>query len=521
MNPDQSQMDSCSRSLQISLFATGCSGIVAEFVLSTLAAYLLGNAVFQWTIVMSFMLFSMGLGSRVSRNFSVHLLDFFILTEFTLSILCAASSAVAFGFAAYTEVRSLIIYGLSLFIGFLIGMEIPLATRINSRYQGLRTNISSILEMDYFGSLLGGLVFAFVLLPFLGLTYTPIVLGSINFSVAVWLFFKFKHLIVLKKTIYSVFLSVFAALIVLSLGVEPIVRYGEQKKYKDKIIFARQTEFQRIVITQWKQWYWLYINGDEQFSTYDEERYHEPLVHPAMKIAGSCSKVLILGGGDGLAAREVLKHSQVKQITLVDIDPVITDLALNHPVLSMVNHGSMADKRVAVHNMDASAFLEMDDNLYNVIIIDLPDPDSVDLMQLYSLGFYMDLKNRLTRGGVIVTQATSPFFAKKAFLCINKTMQAAGFSTLPCHNQVPTLGQWGWILGVNQKDASPELLKKTASKLEFKDISTRFINNSAMISMIHFGKGLFDSEVSARIKVNRQSDPVLQNYYAQGSWGIY
>ncbi len=178
---------SYNKTLQISLFATGCAGIVAEFVLSSLATYLLGNAIFQWTIVMSFMLFAMGIGSRISRNIKKKLFDSFIITEFALSVFCSSSGIIAF--AGFTQFNGVIIYCFSMCIGILIGMEIPLATRINSEFQDLRFNISSIMEMDYFGSLIGGLVFAFFFLPFLGLTYTPIILGTINFIVASYLFF--------------------------------------------------------------------------------------------------------------------------------------------------------------------------------------------------------------------------------------------------------------------------------------------------------------------------------------------
>jgi spermidine synthase len=507
--------------LQVAMFATGCSGIVAEYVLSTLATYLLGNAIFQWSIVMSMMLFSMGLGSRVSRNFRKNLLDSFILIEFCLSLSCAASGAIVFGFAAYTEARIFIIYSLALVVGLFIGMEIPLATRINSQYQELRSNISAVMEMDYFGSLLGGLLFAFVLLPFLGLTYTPLILGSINFAVAAFLFLRFRGLLAAKRRVGILFVLVLVILATLAVTVKPIVRYGEQKQYKDLVVLSQQTRFQKIVMTQWKDWFWLYINGDEQFSTYDEERYHEPLVHPALKLCSDPSRVLILGGGDGLAVREVLKHKTVKTVTLVDIDSVMTDLAKNHPLLTTINKGSMNDPKVTVLNMDASSFLDSSDSLYNVILIDLPDPDSMDLMHLYSKGFYTDLSKRLARGGVIVTQASSPFFARKAYLCILKTMDAAGLVTLPFHNQVPTLGEWGWVLGARKGDITRERLKKAASSLEFNDIETRFLNHDAMQALVQFGKGLFDSKDADNIKINRISDPVLLRYYQEGSWGVY
>lgn len=503
------------------MFATGCSGIVAEYVLSTLATYLLGNAIFQWSIVMSMMLFSMGLGSRISRNFRNNLLDTFILIEFTLSLFCAASSAIVFGFAAYTEARIFIIYSMALMVGLLIGMEIPLATRINSDYQELRSNISSVLEMDYFGSLLGGLLFAFVLLPFLGLTYTPLVLGSMNFAVAGFLFFRFKKLVAAKRIVGILFGVVFLIIMALAVTVKPIVRYGEQKKYKDLIVLSQQTKFQKIVMTRWKDWYWLYLNGDEQFSTYDEERYHEPLVHPAMKLALNPENILVLGGGDGLAVREILKYDTVKKITLVDIDAVMTGFAKNHPLFTSINQGAMSDPRVKVVNMDASSFLDGDDRLYNVIIIDLTDPDSMDIMHLYARSFYTDLSKRLARGGVVVTQASSPFFAKKVFLCIQKTMEAAGLVTLPYHNEVPTLGDWGWVLGVRNGDTTREKLKASASFLKFNDIETRFLNQDAMKAMLLFGKGLFDSVDADFIKINTISDPVLLRYYQEGSWGAY
>lgn len=509
------------RTLQVAMFATGCSGIVAEYVLSTLATYLLGNAIFQWSIVMSMMLFSMGVGSRISRSFNKNLLDTFIIIEFSLSLFCAASGAIVFGLAAWTEARIFIIYSLALIIGLFIGMEIPLATRINSNYQELRSNISAVMEMDYFGSLLGGLLFAFLLLPFLGLTYTPLILGTINFVVAGFLFLRFRSLVRLRRTLAVFFVLVLVIIIALAATIRPIVRYGEQKKFKDLVVLSRQTKFQNIVVTRWKEWHWLYINGDQQFSTYDEERYHEPLVHPAMKLALNPENILILGGGDGLAVREILKYKTVKKITLVDIDPVMTDLALNNPIFTTANEGAMADPRVTIHNEDASSFLDRDNLIYNVIIVDLPDPDSVDLMHLYSRGFYKTLVNRLARGGMFVTQASSPYFARKAFLCIKKTIEAAGLVTLPYHNQVPTLGEWGWILGTKKGDITAEALKQKAGTIEFNDIPTRFLNLDAMQAMLLFGKGLFDSADADKIDINTISNPVLLRYYQEGSWGVY
>jgi len=480
----------------------------------------MGNATFQWTMVMSIMLFAMGMGSAYSRHFKTRLLDTFVLVEFTLSTFCSISAILCFGLSPHLDSRELVIYPLAFCIGFLIGLEIPIVTRLNSQYEALRTNISKVLEMDYFGSLIGGILFAFIFLPVLGFIYTPVLLGTINFLVAGWLLWRFFHLITHKKTLVCSFITVLLILGASLWFAKDIISFSEQKKYKDTIIYSVQTKFQKIVMTRWKKDYWLFINGQEQFSTYDEEKYHEPLVHPAMALANSHENILILGGGDGLAAREVLKYPDVGTLTLVDLDPVMTDLATHHPILSRINRNAFSNKKVTIINEDGAAFLEKSQHLYNVILIDLPDPDSMDLMHLYSYHLYRTVKAHLTRGGVMVTQATSPFFARKAFLCINKTIQAAGFTTLPIHNAIPTLGQWGWVLAVDKNLISPAALKKMACQLTFNTMETRFINQDAMMSMVHFGKGVFHLKKD-KIEINTSQFPVLYKYYHQGTWGVY
>ncbi len=507
--------------LKVSIFATGCAGIVAEFVLATLATYTVGNAVLQWTVVMSLMFFAMGIGSRLSSFFREKLLDSFIIVEFILSLLCASSAVLAYGLAAYTAYIGLLIYTQALAIGFLIGLEIPLVTRLNNAYEDLRSNIAAIMEKDYYGSLLGGLLFAFFALPYLGLTYTPIALGSINFLVASLLLWRFYGLVGRKKLLVSGFVLSLSALIVMGVLAKPIILYGEQRQFRDKIILAKQTPHQKIVITQWKNHHWLFINGQEQFSTFDEEKYHEPLVHPAMNLASSREKVLILGGGDGLALREVFKYPEVTSVTLVDLDPEMTDLARTHHVLLEINQGAMNDKRVEIINRDAAAFLKEDLKLYGVILIDLPDPDSVDLMHVYSRNFYSLAHRRLMAGGLLAVQATSPYFSRQAFLSIIKTVEDAGFSVLPYHNQIPTMGEWGWVLGARKTDMSKEILRKRILSFDFDGLDTRFFDTSAMISMAHFGKGVLDGPDVEKIKINTESNPVLMKYYRAGSWGVY
>ena len=518
-NSGKSKLRHLSFILKICVFATGCAAMVTEYTLATLASYLLGDSIRQWTIVISLMLFSMGLGSRYSRKFEAQLLDRFVLIEFGLSFLCTFSAMFCFWISAYTMNFGLVIYAVACMIGFLTGLEIPLITRINQSFESLRENISSVMEFDYYGGLLGGALFAFVLLPFLGLTYTPVLIGSFNLLVASLILWYFPDRLTRPRILNAQFVALFLVSVLAFAVAKPIILYGEQHKYKDKIIYQEQTRYQKIVVTQWKDDYWLFINGSTQFSTYDEERYHEPLVHPLMGLIKERKDILLLGGGDGLAAREILKYPDVENLTLVDLDPAMTRLARQDKIFLGINQGSLNDPRVRVVNQDAYQFIKNSGDLYDAVIIDLPDPKSVSLSLLYSLGFYKMVEKHLKPFGAMVTQSTSPLYSPEAFLCIKKTMEAAGFSTVPYQNSVPSMGQWGWVIGVRHEAMPAQRLKQELLTLEFADIETRFLNRDAMISMAHFGKGLFEKE--AQIEPNTQFDHNIIKYYRQGNWDVY
>ena len=506
-----------SRLLKACLFATGCSGIVAEFTLSTLASYILGNTTLQWTLIMSLMLFTMGVGSRISRYLTEHLLDTFITIEFVLSTLCATCAIAAYFGTAWLGESTAVIYSYAGLIGLLIGMEIPIVARMNDAYEGLRTNIASVMEKDYYGALLGGLLFAFFALPKLGLTYTPLALGAINFIVASVLYWRFRSLTIHRSRLQFTFWVVGAGILTLAIFAKPIILFGEQSQYRDRVVFSAQTPYQKLVITEWNQNHWLFINGNIQFSTYDEERYHEPLVHPAMHTSTNAKRILILGGGDGLALRETLKYA-VDSVTLVDLDPEMTRLGTTNPILLAANRGAFADPRVTVVHQDAGTFLQETPDLYDVIIIDLPDPKGPDLARLYSRGFYRDCNRILAVEGTLVTQASSPLHAKKAFLCILKTIEDSGYTAVPYHNAIPTMGTWGWVLARKQGSIDEPLLRDHLQTLDVSGIETSFLNQEAMRGMLHFWKGALDGKES--LAVNTIINPVIDQYYHEVNWGL-
>jgi spermidine synthase len=502
--------------LKLAIFATGLAGIVAEYAMCTLASYLLGNAVLQWSMVISLMLFAMGLGSRFTRRLEQNLTETLVVVELLLTVCTAVAVPISYLLSVWINPLEFVIYGFAMAIGFLIGLEIPLVARLNEQFEALKENISGVMEYDYFGALLGGLLFAWVGLPLIGLAHTPLILATVNFLVALLLFYTFGDRLSFRPWLKTAALVTGTLLVVAYGTVTPIVQYGEQRKYKDTVVYSESSPYQNIALTRWKDDYWLYLNGSEQFSTFDEHLYHEPLVHPAMLLHGAVKNVLILGGGDGLAARELLKYDALSSIVVVDLDPAVTRLAKEHPVLLKANQGSFHHPKVTLIHQDAFQYLsDAPVVLVDLIIVDLPDPKSVDLARLYSLSFYRMAYQRLTPGGILVTQATSPFFSRLAFLCIAATVEAAGFAVVPLHNQIPTMGEWGWVLGQKEPvihDMRAELLAQ-----DYEGVPTKFLTQEANALLFHFGK----SEGETAVEINSLNHLILHRYYHSGRWDLY
>ncbi len=501
--------------LKTALFATGFSGIVAEYILSTLASYFIGNAILQFTLIVSIMLFAMGLGSRFSKFFNKNIIVYFVITELALSVLVSFSAIMSYLVYGFTNVSWVVIYLLAIIIGLLIGLEIPFATRINNAFEELRLNISNILEKDYYGSLLGGLFFAFVGLPYLGLTYTPFVLGGLNLIVSFWLFYVLRHEISkrFRRLIQILYIVVFGIIVLGAINAKPLVLFGEQAKYKDKIVFSKQTKYQKIVITKWKEWYSLYINGNQQLSTFDEYLYHEPMVHVPLGLTEEKKSVLVLGGGDGCIVRELLKYDAIETITLVDLDETMLRLGTNHSIFKKLNANALSHSKVQTVIADAFTFLEQSSVAYDLILVDLPDPNNVDLNKLYTKTFYQLCYSRLTKDGVFITQAGSPYYATKAFYCIEKTLRASGFHTLPMRNQVLTLGEWGWMIGKKTPVAALNV-----HNLSLEGLNLKWLNTAALRGLTAFGTPLVDT---TNIQINTIFNPKLYLYYKQGNWDLY
>ncbi|WP_066172896.1 polyamine aminopropyltransferase [Bacillus marinisedimentorum] len=457
-------------------------GIIFEVLFGALGSYMLGDGVKQYTLTISLFLTGMGIGASLSENVTKQLIISFIWIEFTIGLIGGMSAFLLFGINAYLPDGSeaLFLYGVTFTIGALTGVELPVLIRKADEIGvSLNKSTARVLFSDYAGGLVGGLLFVFLLRPQLGLVKTAFMVALVNIAVAVWVAWLFREEIRMPK-IQFMFGGLFSLVLAAGLffGEETAFSF-EQKLYSDPIIFAEETEYQRIILTKEQGDIRMYLDGSLQFSSSDEYRYHETLVHPAMEGAKRHENVLILGGGDGMALREVLKYKSARDITLVDLDPAVVELAKSNRDLRQLNANAFDNTHVEVVHKDAFRFLESERSLYDVILIDLPDPNNEGLNKLYTREFYSLVRNRLSPGGMVNIQATSPVFAPRVYWGINSTIASAGLKTENLHVEIPSFGNWGFILAGRE----PVDLKEIEITRQ-----TRFLTTKLVSTLAEFGK---------------------------------
>lgn len=575
--------------LAASMFFTGACGLVSEYILCTVSTYILGNSIEQFSIIIAMMLLMMGLAGYLQRFMGdKKLIEKFILVETILALLSGfAPTAIYAAFGLMDYHFKIVQYFFVMSIGFLIGFEIPLVLRINEKFsKTLSSNIANIYSLDYLGCFAGAIVWTYFLLRHFPLTEISFMMAGLNFFVAVLTFGYFLSKKAVRNRI-STLLLVACTACVLVYGYTHNRGWNsalEQKMYDDRIIFAETTKYQRVVITYNRSLdeHRLYLNGNLQFCSTDEQIYHEQLVHPAMHLVPGHRRVLILGGGDGLALREVLKYKDVEQVTLVDLDPDMIRICSTDSVIKRLNNDAFADARVhasaspgvtpdllmqadpqsdkeqlpfsqasektditwkknvkpiymetgkvdknkhevvervayvEIFNVDADRFIGKTRDKWNVVIVDLPDPGSIELVKLYSKEFYLKIHRLLAESGMVVIQATSPYHAKESYLCINRTLEAARFKTLLYHDNVPSFGEWGWALA--WKNNTPEnVVRGKVEGMEAFKVETRYLTPDVFRTATVFGKGWL---VSGFDDINTLMQPRLLDYYLHDDWKI-
>lgn len=490
--------------LLTSIFIIAVCGLIYELIIGTLSSYLLGDSIFQFSITIGFFLTAMGIGSFLSRVFTRNLLKTFLIIEIAIGVVGGFSAAgllaanVVF-YRSYQVVMIAVIVAL----GTMIGLEIPLLTRIAKRYGSLRDTLANVLAFDYIGALAASLLFPLILLPYLGLSKTSFLVGIFNLLVVAINLRVFGKGLPAMPWIGLATAAACAVLIFEFIQSETISSFLEHFLYQDQIIYAEQSHYQKIVVTRYNDETRMFLDNEVQFSSRDEYRYHESLVLPAMSLARSRENVLVIGGGDGLGMREVLKFPDVQHATLVDIDPSVTHLGQTFEPIVALNRSSLSDPRVTVVNADGYKFLENNSDLFGVIIADLPDPRTESVARLYSREFYHIVQRHLARGGIFVTQASSPFFVRQAHWCIVHTITDAGLVTQPYHTYVPAFGEWGFVI------ASETTMDFDRVKM---NVPTRFVTSELFRAMT-----IYPADISEiQTDISTLESPAAYRYYLEG-----
>jgi spermidine synthase len=492
--------------LYINVFVVATCGLVYELLAGTLGSYLLGDSVTQFSLVIGLYLSAMGIGAWLSRKIDKQLARRFIEVELAVALVGGVSAPILFiGFAEVAHFQ-LLLLGFVTVIGILVGLELPLLMRLLQGQVEFKDLVSRVLTFDYAGALVAALLFPMLLVPELGLVRTSLVVGLGNAAIGLWgTWLLGPHLGKRVTGLRVRALVVIAILIGGLIQAEHMSTWAEDRMYADTVVYAKTTAYQRIVVTRGPAGFNLFLNGNLQFASGDEYRYHEALVHPAMVAVDHPPKrVLVLGGGDGLALRELLKHPSVEAVTLVDLDPGMTALSTAFPPLAQLNQQSFTDPRVTVVNDDAMVWLESAPGNWDVAIVDFPDPNNFALGKLYTKRFYKLLKSKLAPGAAVSVQATSPLFARRSFWCVMETMRAAGFTVHPYQLAVPSFGVWGFGL------ARAEAFEPPAHAPA---VALRFLDDDALGAMFKFSA----DEKPVPVEINQLDNQMLVRYY-ESEW---
>jgi spermidine synthase len=491
--------------LLASVFIVAACGLVYELAAGALASYVLGDSVLQFSTVIGTYLFAMGVGSWLSRFFERQLPAHFLRIELLVALVGGAMPALLFVANAYLPgVFRALLSGLVLLVGILVGLEIPLVMRILKRNIALRELVSQVLTFDYLGALAVSVAFPLLLVPQLGLVRTGLLFGLMNAAVALWALWLFRHELRRLRAHALACLATVGLLAGAFAGAGLITTLAEDRFYQDPIVFAATSPYQRIVVTNGQAGHRLFLNGNLQFAQRDEYRYHEALVHPAMAAHGAPRKVAVLGGGDGMAVREVLRHPGVESVTLVELDPNMTRLFSTHETLARLNGGALSSPKLKIVNADAFGWLQQSGEMFDVIIVDFPDPTNFSIGKLYTSSFYAVLEQRLAASGYAVIQTTSPLIARQSFWTVVTTLESVGFKTTPYHAHVPSFGEWGFVIAGRRPYREPQQLPP----------GLRFLTRESLAQLLEFPRDM--QRVPA--EVNRLSNQVLVTTYER-EWG--
>lgn len=511
------------RLVYILSFVFGFTALAHENNLAATASLIAGNSINQYAIIIGLTLGGMAVGFKISGSVGRRAMtEGFLLSEIALTAIAGFSVVIALWSYANTEGFIWVVRGLAFFISTLVGIEDALILRIVEEEEGdLQTSSSKTFWFSNLGGAMAGFTFGSVLVPHLGVFNLAIALGIVDGLLVLIALIHFQKRVRFAKYMFGALLLIVLGLSLTLVSGKTVERALTQSLYNDPIANEWTSAYGHKVLTcDRKQNCKLFINGQLQFSTKDEKQYHELLVNPGLSLAkqrvvNRPLKVLVAGGGDGFAARNLLRDTQVGNVTIVDLDPQMTgNIAVTAPVVTF-NEGSMLSSRVTVVNSDAYTWLrDVNEDVYDLIIVDLVDPDSEATAKLYSLEFYEMINNKsLTRGGIVVTQSTSPWYSAKAFWTINITMSRVFDQVTPYRWAVPSFGDWGWQLASN--------VPFDAETIQIDEENTDWLTTQGWNASQFFGKDELSTreELLAKNVVSTVMAPAVLHYYHEaGAW---
>ena len=457
--------------------ACAACGIVYELALLTLATSLDGGGIVATSLIVAGYVAALGAGGLFIKPLLKRAAITFIAVETLLGVVGGLSAAVLYVTFAYVGGSTVVLAVATALIGGLVGAEVPLLMTLLQRGRtagAIDTGkvLANLNAADYLGALVGGLAWPFLVLPQLGMIRGAAVTGMINLTAAaVVALFLLRGAVSGRELAASLIalaaaFALLTALIVSASGIEATSR---QRLYEDPIIAYQHSAYQEIVVTRRGDDMRLYLDGGLQFSTRDEYRYTESLVYPVL--GDGAHSVLVIGGGDGLADRELLRQPGIDKIVQVELDPAVIHMA--RTTMRDANAGALDNPRVEVVIADAMTWLrdphpdKVPAGGFDAVIVDLPDADTPALGRLYSQEFYGLITRVLAPSGLIVVQSGSPYSTPTAFWRTVSTIEAAGFAVTPYHVDVPTFGDWGFTLGRRNASAPTPTVPKDAPPLRF------------------------------------------------------
>jgi len=554
-----------------SLICSGLCCIVDEYILAQLSSNILGNPAQQWPVVIGLMLLATGVGAWLAQFVKEEkTLRAFITIELILSFLGGFSPLIIMAAYSYAFLHfKLIFYLVSFLIGLLIGFEQPLIATINKKFVGFRSNISMTISLDVLGAAIGTFIWIKFLVGKVEIYHAAFMVTLLNLSVALLTYIFLARSTEKEengglRTGILIAIATITGLVGMFFAGD-IADVAEQQLYTGQIIHKESTPYQRVVLTKNAKTddVMLFLNGGLQFNSRDEHRYHENLIHPSMLyhqlVNGKKEelKVLVLGGGDGMAVRELHKYQNISEITLVDLDPAVVKLAKSHSDFLQMNDSSLLNSSVNFMDIEWESQLEKEaiempldqrdeygDNLlltvdsveilhadaytfvekivatqvkYDLIFIDFPDPRNESLGKLYSRYFFSRVNLLLNKGGFLAIQASSPVHAHKAYVCVGKTLTAAGFNVTPYHDNVPSFNEWGWYVASKSEDR----LNMTKLTEQFYALDNFEVETDYLTPKKHFSNTIFGKDVlvgTEEVKVSTLSNPVVYHYYVKYGW---